>query len=223
MSEPIPGPTFFHRYFTPENRLAEVICGLIMVLSFTAATGGSLEDTTPHALLIAILGCNIAWGVVDGATYVLGNLLNRGARARLVLALQRDRRDPAAIRALEVRVESMLGELLDAGQRAQVRQWILDRVDQLAPERVRIRRDDLYTGLACFLIVVGSALPVLVPFLLIRDETIALRASNAVTLALLFAVGWRWAKFANLRPLATGLSLLAIGGLLVIITVLLGG
>src|SRR4051794_21745574 len=112
MSNAIPGPSFFHKYFAPEDRLAEMICGLIMVLSFTAATGALLEGATPHALLIAVLGCNIAWGIVDGTTYILGNLMNRGASARLILSLQRAPDDRHTAQAVAARIEDVLSELL---------------------------------------------------------------------------------------------------------------
>src|SRR3954453_21169180 len=128
MSNAIPGPSFVHKYFAPEDRLAEAICGLIMVLSFTAATGALLEGATPHALLFAVLGCNIAWGIVDGVTYILGNLMNRGARARLILTLQRTPDDLMAARAVQARIDDTLGPLLTPEQRQQVLQWIVEGV-----------------------------------------------------------------------------------------------
>jgi hypothetical protein len=223
MSNPIPGPSFFHKYLAPEDRLAEVICGLIMVLSFTAATGAILEGATPHALLFAVLGCNIAWGIVDGVTYVLGNLMNRGARARLILALQRAPDDGRSAQAVAARIEDTLGELLTPEQRGQVLQWIVQGVTCIKPEPTRIKKQDLYTGLVCFLIVFGTAIPILLPFLLFKNEVHALRVSNGLILAMLFAMGWRWAPFANMSRLKTGLALLTMGFVLVVITLALGG
>lgn len=219
----IPGEDFIHRYFTPENRLAEIICGLIMVLSFTATTSATFEGTTPHALLIAVLGCNIAWGVVDGVTYVLGNLLNRGARSRLIATLKRDPDHPAAAAEVAAKLEGTFGDLLTQPQREQLHRWVLDGAARLEPERARVRREDVYTGVACFAIVFGATLPVLLPFLLIRDEALALRVANALILAMLFAIGWRWAPFANASRFKTGLALLGLGVALVVITIALGG
>jgi hypothetical protein len=219
----IPGPSFVHKYFAPEDRLAEAICGLIMVLSFTAATGALLEGATPHALLIAVLGCNIAWGIVDGVTYILGNLMNRGARARLIQTLQRAPDDPNGAQAVQARIDDTLGQLLTPEHRHQVLQWILEGVPRLEPEPVRIKKSDLFTGLICFVIVFGTTIPVLLPFILLKNEVHALRISNALTLAMLFAMGWRWAGFANISRLKTGLALLAMGLVLVVITLALGG
>jgi len=223
MSEPVPGPAIIHRYFSPENRLAEVMCGLIMVLSFTAATSATFEGTTSHALMIAVLGCNIAWGIVDGMTYILGNLMNRGARARLITTLKLSPDDPDVYSVAESRLHGVLGDLLTPVQRRQVHRWILDGAARVEPEPTRLKKEDLFTGLACFLIVFGATIPVLVPFAFIKNEAIALRVCNGLILAMLFAIGWRWAAFANMSRLKTGLALLATGIVLVLITVALGG
>src|SRR5271167_453331 len=56
---------FVKRYLNPADRLQEVLCGLIMVLDFTligGLTAGEGKHGVRH-LLIAALGCNIAWGV----------------------------------------------------------------------------------------------------------------------------------------------------------------
>lgn len=223
MSESVPGPAIIHKYFAPEDRLAEVICGLIMVLSFTAATSGVFEGTTPHALLVAILGCNIAWGIVDGVTYVLGNLMTRGARARLIQTIKNSPHDPNVAAVVESRLEAILGDLLTPVQRQQLHGWILDGAARVEVEPTRLRKEDLFTGLSCFAIVFAAALPVLIPFLLIRNEVIALRVCNALILAMLFGIGWRWARFANMSRLKSGLAFLGMGIVLVVITVALGG
>lgn len=219
----LPGNAFIHKHFTPENRLAEIICALVMVLSFTATTSATFHDTKPHALLIAVLGCNIAWGIVDGVTYIMGNLLNRGVRARLVRALKQDRDDPKAMAVVTSRLESSLGPMLTAAQMEQVRSWIVESVDRSEPEPVGIQRSDIYTGIACFMVVFGATLPLLIPFLLIENDSIALRVSNGLMLAMLFAVGWRWAEYVNINRWKMGLTLLGIGFVLVAITIVLGG
>jgi VIT1/CCC1 family predicted Fe2+/Mn2+ transporter len=174
-------------------------------------------------LLIAVLGCNIAWGIVDGVTYILANLMNRGARARLIATLKKSPNDPIATELANSRIDAVLGELLTPAQRQQLHQWVLEGVERVEPEPIRLTKADLYTGLACFLIVFGAALPVLLPFLLIPNEFVALRVSNGLTLAMLFMIGWRWAGFANMSRLKTGAALLAMGVVLVVITVALGG
>jgi hypothetical protein len=223
MNDVSPAPSFLNRHFAPEDRLAEVICGLVMVLTFTATTSATFEGTTPHALLIAVLGCNIAWGIVDGVTYILGNLLVRGARARLITRLKHAQADPAAVALAGERLDAVIGDLLTPAQRQQVLQWVIEGAKSVEPEPAKLKKGDVLTGVACFLIVFGAALPVLVPFVLIDNEAAALRVANALMLLMLFVIGWRWAKFANLNRWKTGLALLGLGLVLVGITVVLGG
>ncbi len=61
------------RVLDPADRTAEVLFGLIMVLTFT----GSLSITEAgradvHVMLVGALGCNLAWGVIDGVLYLMG-------------------------------------------------------------------------------------------------------------------------------------------------------
>ena len=54
------------------ERVAEILFGLIMVLtitcSFSVATAGSLEV---HQMHVGALGCNVAWGVIDAIMYLM--------------------------------------------------------------------------------------------------------------------------------------------------------
>ena len=108
-------------------------------------------------------------------------------------------------------------------QPQQVHRWILEGVLRIEPEPAGLKKQDIYTGLACFLIVFGATIPVLLPFVLIKNEAVVLRVPNGLILGMLFTVGSRRAAFANMNRLKAGLALLAMGVVLVVITLLLGG
>src|SRR5437867_5556968 len=67
------------RVLDPIDRISEVLFGLIMVLTFTGslsiAEAGRQDIRT---MLIGALGCNLAWGVIDGALYLMGSLAEKG-------------------------------------------------------------------------------------------------------------------------------------------------
>jgi len=69
----------------PIDRNSEILFGLFMVLTFTGtlsvASAGQEEVRT---MLLAAIGCNAAWGLVDGVMYVLRSLVARGRKATLV-------------------------------------------------------------------------------------------------------------------------------------------
>lgn len=63
----------------PVDRIAEVLFGLIMVLSFTGAISASTDAREDvRELLWAALGCNVAWGLVDAIMYLMNVAIERG-------------------------------------------------------------------------------------------------------------------------------------------------
>ncbi|MGC1858776.1 MAG: hypothetical protein WA725_18750, partial [Pseudolabrys sp.] len=64
----------------PSERVAEILFGLIMALTVTGATSVVTADRTQiRTMLIAALGCNIAWGIIDAGMYVMARLAERGS------------------------------------------------------------------------------------------------------------------------------------------------
>ncbi|HTI43941.1 MAG TPA: hypothetical protein VL693_19080 [Vicinamibacterales bacterium] len=66
------------RVLEPSERTAEVLFGLIMVLTFTGTL--SVADAgraDVRAMLIGALGCNLAWGIIDGVLYLLSTFAQK--------------------------------------------------------------------------------------------------------------------------------------------------
>src|SRR5437773_11311167 len=71
------------RALEPGERIAEVLFGLIMVLSFTGSLSvaeAGRDDV--RLMLIGALGCNIAWGIIDGILYLM-DCLSRSEERRV--------------------------------------------------------------------------------------------------------------------------------------------
>ena len=83
--------------------------------------------------------------------------------------------------------------------------------------------DDAWAGLAVFWLVFLTALPAVLPFLVLRDARIAMRVSNAMLIGLLFYVGWRWATYTGASRWRTGLFMALLGVALVAVAIALGG
>jgi VIT1/CCC1 family predicted Fe2+/Mn2+ transporter len=62
----------------PFDRVSEVIFGVLMAMTFigamNVATAGREEVRT---VMIAALGCNVAWGLTDGVMYLVGIVTER--------------------------------------------------------------------------------------------------------------------------------------------------
>ena len=215
-----------HRYLDPSTSLAEVLFGLIMTLTFTLGAGLIIEDegrAGARELLIAVIGCNVAWGIIDGALYLVGQLFDRGRLQRLGHAIRRttDRRDAVTLVAEEL--NPLLGGLLSPRETEALYERIADNVSRKTQKKNSITRDDWLGALVSFFLVVITSLPAAVPFLLIDDARLALRVSNAVLVALLFFSGYWWARYTVSRPWIAGVAFLLIGTGLVLAAIALGG
>src|SRR5687767_11513492 len=70
------------RILDPLERFSEIVFGLIMVLSFTCAISvaeAGREDV--RAMLVGAIGCNLAWGIIDAAFYLISCLAEQGRNA----------------------------------------------------------------------------------------------------------------------------------------------
>ena len=78
------------RVLEPYDRVSEVLFGLIMVLTITGSL--SVADAgrdDVRTMLIGALGCNLAWGIIDGLLYLMGCLSEQGSGIRSLRALRK--------------------------------------------------------------------------------------------------------------------------------------
>lgn len=214
-----------HRHLDPGDTLAELIFGLLMVLTFTlgARLLGPGEPTDGRELLVAAIGCNIAWGIIDGFLYVLGQVFER-LRVRSVLESLRVAGDEStAVATLQGELDDDLVGLGDASQRDRFYASIALAARAGPAAKVRVLAEDLRGAVRVFFLVVFTAVPAALPFVLWDNAHLALRISNALLLACLFIVGFFWGRHVGARPLFAGTLIMSIGVVLVLIAIPLGG
>jgi len=216
---------WFARNLSSGERLGELLFGLIMTLTFTLTAGFAVGDgpEAVHELLIATFGANIAWGIIDGGIMVIGNAFERGRLARLGKTSRDNPNldESAAIVALEL--GKTLDPLFPPERREALYREIAMYLRSKSPERTGIRASDWRGALVMFVMVFSASLPAALPFLFIDEAWLALRVSNGMLLALLFIIGFRWARYTTIDPWRAGLVMLLFGGLLVAIAIALGG
>jgi VIT1/CCC1 family predicted Fe2+/Mn2+ transporter len=206
----------------PIERLSEVLFGIIMALTFTGSIhAASAGEEEIRQLLYGAIGCNIAWGIVDGVMYVVSDLVARN-RSLLLLRSLRGAKSPEEARAILSEVlPTELAAVLGSAEFDQVHRWTERLPDP--PPGARITGTALRGAFAVFLLVSLSTFPMVVPFLLISDPGAALRGSHAIALALLFTIGVAFGRHSGQNPLRTGLWMLGIGVALVAVALALGG
>jgi hypothetical protein len=206
--------------------MGEALFGLIMTLTFTLGADLVIEDQGAEGarqMLIGILGCNLAWGIIDGVLYVLGCAFERGRLHRIGYEVYTA---PSPLRARQLvaaELDEMLVPVTDAQQRDSLYESIVQRVKAAPPVAQPLTRKDLLGGLESGLLVFACSFPAALPFLLFDEPGIALRVSNAILLALLYYLGYRHAQHTLARPWIAGLVSLLAGLFLVAVAILLGG
>ena len=74
-----------------------------------------------------------------------------------------------------------------------------------------------------FLLVFLATFPVAIPFMFINTLGFAMRASNAVAVAMLFIAGFAYGRVIHRSPVAIGIVAVFIGLVIVTFTIALGG
>jgi hypothetical protein len=206
----------------PHERVAESLFGLIMVLTFTGSLSiaeAGRDDV--RAMLVGALGCNLAWGVIDGVLYLMGCLAEKGRDARTLVDVHRAA-DPQQARDL---ITGALPLVIASVLRAEELDAVRDRLKQVheTPARVRLERVDWAGALEVFGVVFLTTLPVVVPFLFMRNLLPAMRVSNAIAVGMLFIAGLVYGRCIGRSPWLLGLAMVVLGALLSAFTMALGG
>ena len=218
--------SFMDRFVDPATSLGEVLFGLIMTLTFTLGAGIIIEDQGREGareLLIAVLGCNVAWGIIDGALYLVGQLFGRGRLRRVGRMIRQSPTRTQAETLVAHEFDEVLADVTSEAERSALYRRIVDNVQAAPPRPNPVTRDDVTGALASCMLVIVTSMPAAIPFLLTDDARLALRASNAILVGLLFMVGHWWAHYTLSRPWLVGVYFLLGGLALVGVAIALGG
>jgi hypothetical protein len=217
--------SFVKRYLDPTESLGEVLFGLIMVLAITLGAGLIVKEgaEAPSRMLLGILGCNVAWGLIDGAMYMMSSMFDRSRKARLFESTQKAASEEDALAMVGRELDPHLEPFTSLEERMHLYPAVLKRLKKVTPELTRVKKEDVYGAIAIFWLVFLSAIPAVLPFMVFSNRFVALRVSNLLLLTMLFLVGYHWARATRSKPWVFG-STLVLGGLgMVAIVVALGG
>ena len=210
------------RVLEPIERISEVLFGLIMVLTFTCsfsvAESGRAEV---RSMLLAGLGCNFVWGIIDGIMYLMSCLAER-ARAIASLRGVRKATEPEKGQNKIARaLPPVIAAVISKASLEEIRQLLIQLPEP--PTHPRLTRRDWMGAAAVFLLVVLSTFPVVLPFLFVGNALRAQRLSNALAIGMLFLTGYAFGRCTGYHPRIVGLAMVVLGGILVGLTIMLGG
>lgn len=205
----------------PLERTTEILFGVIMVLTFTSSISvvqsGQAET---REVLVAALGCNVAWGIVDGAFYLMASFVQRARGLRLLRAIRESPDQTATHGLILTALPSPVSAVLTPPEVEKLRQ----RLRQWSPPSSRpLNRRDFVGALGVFLLVFLSTLPIVLPFLVMQQASVAMRVSNAIAVVMLFGCGWTLGTHTGRSGWHSGLLMVGVGLVLVAVTIALGG
>lgn len=210
------------RVLEPIERISEVLFGIIMVLTFTGSLSvaeAGREDV--RTMLIAALGCNLAWGLIDGIMYLMGCLTEQARKARMIVAVRKAARPELGHTLIRNALPAAVSPVLQTPELERMRLHLFQLPEP--PEHPKLSARDWVGALGVFLLVFLSTLPVVLPFAFIDATTRALRLSNAIAIVMLFLTGYAFGRCAGYHPWRMGIAMVVLGGVLVAITIALGG
>ena len=217
---------FATQHLDPGSHMGEALFGLIMTLTFTLGADLVIQEEGREGtrqMLIGILGCNLAWGIIDGVLYLLGCAFERGRVQRIGYEVRKARNPDQARRLVAGELDELLTPLTDPQQRDALYSAIVQRVKTEPTLPEPITREDLLGGLESGLLVFSCSIPAVLPFLVFDQPQVALRVSNTILLALMYYLGYRHARHTLAKPWIAGFVFLLAGLFLVVLTIRLGG
>ena len=213
------------KYLDPSDRLSEILFGLIMAMTVASSTKLAAGEgiLSARIVIFAVLGCNLAWGGVDGIMYVFSGLLERGRLSKFVSYVKSNSPEKVAP-ILESEIENTIFKSLDDEEKKRISTGLLRSISKVQPEKAHITKDDLLGAFASFLLVFTSGFIVVVPFFFLPNNVyLSLRISNIASIIVLFSVGYEWAKYTDRNRIRTGAGMVLIGFVISAVTILLGG
>jgi VIT family protein len=205
----------------PPERIAEVMFGLIMVLTFTCSLSVNRSgiDEVPQ-MLKGAFACNVAWGIIDGMFYLMDSLSERG-HTIATLSKVREAADPKqAHQVIADALHPVLALVLAEEDLEVLRQ----KLNQLRiPARPVLTARNWRGAFGVMLLVFLATLPPTLPFVFLSNVRVALRLSNVVAIAMLFGLGHAYGLYAHHRPWGWAFSMVVLGGAMVWLTIALGG
>ena len=136
------------RLLDPTARMSEVLFGLIMALTFTTTLELTAGRDDVRTLLVGVIGCNIAWGLVDAVMFLIASLTQRG-NGRLTIRAVRLAPEPEdAHRVITRAMAPILATILLSDDIERVRQRLISMPEVDPPT---LRRGDWLRALAIFL------------------------------------------------------------------------
>ncbi|WP_447751009.1 hypothetical protein [Pseudomonas nicosulfuronedens] len=206
----------------PFDRLSEVAFGVIMALTIISVIPTAADGAGRQQLVLAALGCNLAWGIVDALMTLVGMRVDREHRHAGLRALRQSGDEKSFREGLRDFLPDPVVDHMQTTDVQRIRQSLLKSLLGTGDTPSLGREHWL-----AWLILAGhtfvATLPIILPLVFVPDDVLALRLAQATGLLLMFGLGWLLARWAGGRPWQGALGFTALGVAMTGICLALGG
>ena len=212
----------FKPFLDPLERFSEILFGVIMVLTFTVSLRVARADRLQvREMLIGAVGCNLAWGLIDAIMYLMSNVSERGHGIKILRRLHRTSEPQKANEIILSELPPVVALVLPPSALDAMRKRLSELPEP--PARPRLKKEDWRGAAGVFSLVFLSTFPIVLPFMVIPKIRVASHVSDVIAIAMLFFAGYAYGRYAGHRAWGWGLSMVAIGAVMVGLTIGLGG
>lgn len=205
---------------------AEAIYAVIIAMTFTSTFRSfvTIPDAAYLHVVYSALLCCIAWGVADGSFYIWERKYNIKTENDIIDLSKSELKRDAAIPLVQEQLDDTILRNIDEEKRIQLYQVLLEYLSICGHKETVSTRDSLNIVLGTSLISTVAGVIVVFPFYLIDDLSFALDVSNLLGISLLFIIGYyRTNERSLFGRVRSGLGTAAIGIIIALITIALGG
>jgi VIT1/CCC1 family predicted Fe2+/Mn2+ transporter len=204
MNDPI--GNFQKKYMSYGDRLSEWFYGFVMVAIITGMISGFVTQGLDRqeatiALLIIAFSVNTTWGLIDGGTVIYGGLTDKADQERRIGELKKDRNNRQKRDDLLESLDSSAAIYLGAEEKER----IIDSIIEVGPEARKtyhFSKEDRNTMIATASCDILAVIPVILPFLLLGFNPMALMLSRLIAAVGIGYIVFSYAKHTGRRKWA---------------------
>lgn len=225
--------TVVGEFLDPIDALFTIFFSILFALLFTLAYSillhlgvidASFSAGYGQELFFTVLWAVAAWGIIDGVLYVMSAVFARRERIRLLRYVQASASVEEAATIVGYELDFVFEPITSQAQRTAIYHNIVAHLSVAEVQPTGLQRQDIVGGAATIVLSVVAVLPSLLPLLLLPNDTaLAIRISNAVSFAVIFAIGYYWGIHTDSNPWKVGLLLATVCLTMVFVALLLGG
>lgn len=211
------------KLITPVDMVTELMAGIIMALTVSASLYTVADGrVSAHMIATATIGCNLAWAIFDGLFYVFNARASQSHKRQVIASLRAAPDAEEFARRLQAALQAPISLVRQCVNMSELRVWLAHDEWQ-AQHNESSRSEDWLGGLAIEAVEVASAIPVILPLIVIADPRVAIRVAGVIAIVMMSLSGIQVARWNGQSIWLLGIGTPLIGVMLIAVCLILGG